>query len=210
MLGSFTPTACVGVDVNRHESDPVDTATSIRIVEGSLQCERVCVGGGRHRDDTEIQRFLGPALTHLENWSWMKLALGLTDSTGESAAKNCCYTCFANCTSHPFTDLYESALWRLTCLTHTEQLNHCFEHGSQVSASFQILGIDFAYISADLIQCLDLGVVQYLCGCALYDLFLELTGSDEVCEVLRHLLVLIKQTGKALAFSKLAVKKNSA
>ena len=62
--------------------------------------------------------------------------------------------------------------------------------------------VDFAYISVDLLHCLDLGVVQYLCGCALYDLFLELGGSESApSEVLQYLLVLIKQAGKALAFA---------
>ena len=144
------------------------------------------------------------------DWSWMKSALGLTSWTGEGVAKRCCYTCFANFTSHPFTDFCEFALWRLTCLTHTEYLNHCFAHGSHVSALFQIPGFDFANISVDLMHCLDLGVVQYLCGCALYDLFLELGGPESApSEVLQYLLVLIKQAGKALAFSQPAVNKLS-
>ena len=104
----------------------------------------------------------------------MKSALGLTSWAGEGRTKRCCYKCFANFTSHPFSDFYESALWRLMCLTHTEYLNHCSAHGSHVSALFQISGFDFAYISVDLMHCLDSGVVQYLCGCALHDVFLEL------------------------------------
>ena len=44
--------------------------------------------------------------------------------------------------------------------------------------------------------------VPHLCGCALYDVFLELGGSESSSnEVLQHLLVLIKHAGKALTFS---------
>ena len=38
----------------------------------------------------------------------------------------------------PFTDFYESALWTLSCVTHTKYPNHCFALGSHVSALFQI------------------------------------------------------------------------
>ena len=78
--------------------------------------------------------------------------------------------------------------------------------GDNASALFQIPGFDFAYISVDLMHCVDLGVVQYLCGCALHEVFLELGGSESApSEVLQYFLVLIKQAGKALAFSQPAV-----
>ena len=124
----------------------------------------------------------------------MKGALGLTGWTRDGVAKRGVATNVSQISRRtPSTDFSESALWRLTCLTHTAYLNHRFAHGSHVSALFQIPGFDLAYISVDLMHCVDLGVVQYSCGCALCDVSLALGGSESApSEVLQYLLVLIK------------------
>ena len=96
-------------------------------------------------------------------------------------AQRCLLHVLRNFHVTPVTDFYASALWRPTCLTHTEYFSHCFAHGSHVSALSQIRGFDFAYISALSMTCSWNSAVQSVS------------------------LALIKLDGKALAFSQPAV-----
>ena len=111
----------------------------------------------------------------------------------------CCWKCRANFTSIPFTDFSGGALWRSTLVRNGQYLLEQFQNGGYVSKLFDIPGFEAEYISADLMHCSDLGVLQYLLGSVLLELFYEMGGAVTRPEpVLGEIVLLIKKASKAL------------
>ena len=132
------------------------------------------------------------------DWSWFKSAIGLVGWTGEGVARACCWKGNANMTDIPYTDFSTRALWRQTFLTSTALFER-FRRGEFVSALFQIPGFMPEHISADLMHCSDLGVIQYVLGAVLLELFREVHGAaTNPTPVLTDILLMIKQASKAL------------
>jgi len=133
------------------------------------------------------------------DWSWDKSSLGVCGWAGEGPAKRCCWKCPANFTDFNFADFSIFALWRPIRFVLQDFMRDCLLNNKPVSMLFQLPGFLFEYISGDLMHCGDLGVLQYLLGNVIHELFLSMGGRIKTPEpILADIMILIKQASKAL------------
>ena len=134
--------------------------------------------GDRERAKRAGEKMLtrGAFLQKRADWCWLKQIILLMGWSGEGALKRCCYKCLANMSTIPFNDPTTNGLWRSNLLSHQIFLQLCFLQGSKVSGLFDILGLRMEHVSIDLMHVGDLGILLYLQGQILYELFIEMGG----------------------------------
>jgi hypothetical protein len=118
----------------------------------------------------------------------------MTGWRGEGPEKRCCYKCLANLGSLPFYDVYETALWRATLLTHAMFIADVLESGAYLSEIFNFPAFRHGMISADLMHCSDLGVLLYLEGIIFWELIVEMHGTFSNCKAQLHYIVSLVKT----------------
>ena len=149
-------------------------------------------------------RCRGGVVQNRSDWSWNKNVLGLMGWGGEGAEKRCCWKCLANFTHLPFTDFSAAAFWRNHLLTTVLFKQIILASGGHLSNLFGLPGFELAFITADLMHVADLGVVQYLIACVLYELFIEMNGvMTRSAPTLADLLIMIRTASKSLKQDKL-------
>ena len=110
------------------------------------------------------------------DWDFYKNVLALCGWVGEGIMKRCCFKCLANKTVFPFNDPTLHALWRGTTIDHALFMQMAFSSGCFLSFMFSILGFRYDYVSVDLMHTGDLGVLLFVFGYLLYELFHEMGG----------------------------------
>jgi hypothetical protein len=146
-------------------------------------------------------RVRGGCVQKRADWSWYKSQLGLTGWKGEGPNKRVCWRCHASKSGvHPFTDPSREATWHGTTIETYFFVHQALQAGIYLSVIFGWPGWDkhgLEYCEVDLMHTGDLGIVQYLLGNVLFELFLEMGGSiaswQETCN---HLNMLIKQCAR--------------
>ena len=88
----------------------------------------------------------------------------------EGPSGRVCWKCQANATSHPYTDASLTATWRLTRITHEIFLSTCLLSNLFVSPLFLLPGFRIEYVTADLMHCVCLGIVQYCLGNIIFEI----------------------------------------
>ena len=135
------------------------------------------------------------------DWSFLKCALNLTGWRPEGDTLRVCWKCLADCTRYPFTSVGFDALWRGTLLTHQIYLQMCMANNIWVSEVFGLPGFRLEHITADLMHCVDLGIVQYLLGNVIWELcFVEMKGLiTKPNPILGEMMVMFRIASKALS-----------
>jgi len=110
------------------------------------------------------------------DWQWMKQGLGLTGWRGEGPQKRICWLCTANCGDCPWTDASLGAKWRTGVGSHATCLASVYFSNQYLAGIFAFPGFSADYIVPDWMHCADLGVVQYLLGNILWEVFVSLGG----------------------------------
>lgn len=96
------------------------------------------------------------------DWSFAKSAMGFT-GWNDGPNQSCCIKCAANRVDIPFSDFYETALWRQTAMSHQLYMQTKLSRGAgdnYISAIFGIPGMQFEYLDLDLMHMGDLGYVR--------------------------------------------------
>ena len=137
------------------------------------------------------------------DWAWRKSALGMNGWKQEGPNRRVCFKCHASKSgTHPFTDPSRSATWRGTCVETYLFLHIALSTGAFVSAIFEWPGWGkhgCSFMEIDLMHVGCLGIVQYLLGNVLHELFVEMGGtSTNWKETCGHLNMLIKQAARKL------------
>ena len=111
------------------------------------------------------------------DWSWMKQCVGLQGWNIFQGNKRCCWTCLAaNTEELNCFDFTASAKWRKTMISMASFM-YSTSHGRQhLSPLFKCPGFRLAWCRIDWMHCVCLGVLQYILGNVLFDLFLLLHG----------------------------------
>jgi len=101
----------------------------------------------------------------------------------------------------PFTDVEDDAAWRPTVFTHKMFLALAAETDGVLSHIFRIAGLRIEYITSDLMHTADLGTVQYLLGCIIWEvLFIDMSGTEsDPQDVLSQFGVFIRIATKQIA-----------
>ena len=72
-------------------------------------------------------------------------------------------------------------------------------NGGYIPLLFSFPGFILDYITADLMHVSDLGVVQYVLGCTMFELFKEMGGLVSIPKpILADLMVMVKQASKTI------------
>jgi len=134
------------------------------------------------------------------DWAWFTHVLNITGWRGEGPTKRICWKC--NATVDDYRDPSIDATWRGTMIQTHLHIRQLLAVGAFTSILFQwpgfaVLGLDL--IQADLMHTGDLGVIQYLLGNVLFELFQEMGGIiGNPTAVLDDLQVFIRQAAKKL------------
>jgi hypothetical protein len=110
------------------------------------------------------------------DWQFYKQAFNLNGWRGEGPNKRICWLCHANTTSIPFNDSTLGAKWRHTMICHADFIKRALILNLYVSVLFNFPGFVLEFVSIDLMHCCDLGILQYLLGNVLFELFLKIGG----------------------------------
>jgi hypothetical protein len=149
--------------------------------------------------------FKGGFVQFRGDWQFNKQVFNLTGWKGEGVDKRICWKCHANASDGPlsFKKTSKSALWRQTMVTNAAFLLGSVLEGSFLSIIFSFPGFVVSYFIADMMHCGELGVLQYLLGNTLFELFLEIGGLiTKPSEAISDLLYLIRVSSKAVGFAK--------
>ena len=145
----------------------------------------------------------GGVLQKRADWQWHKAVLNMCGWRYEGPDRNICYKCNATVGGDtPYTDPSMSARWRSTMRDSTRLFIFlALLQGSFVSCIFGGAwpGFEYSMIDIDLMHCGDLGVVLYMLGNCLWEMFCELGGTiANPNEALSTLITMIKAASKVL------------
>ena len=120
---------------------------------------------------------LGCMLKKKGDWSWLKAVAGLCGWRGEGPDGNCCFVCGATWGgAHSCFDCSLGASWRTTMgMAHSDYVAKLRQRG-YVSPLWDIPGFHYCMIALDLMHIGCLGILQYLLGNTLFELFREMGG----------------------------------
>ena len=135
----------------------------------------------------------GAAIRKFGDWVWFKQALGLRGHQGEGDKVLICWLCKAG-RSDPACycwDFGRSAAWRATTTFMSEFWQEQYEQRSAPSPIWQIPGFIVRYCIPEFMHVCCLGVLQYLSGNVLWELFRELGStlkqSVRACGILQNM-----------------------
>lgn len=147
----------------------------------------------------------GAALRKFGDWAWFKQALALRGWQGEGTRGRQCWLCQAgskddDCDPYDFS---MSARWRSTMMTMGQFWADVYEEGTHLSPIWQIPGFLTQYCIPDFMHVSCLGVVQYLSGNVMWELYKEMGGttsnSIHICGLLQNM---VDASSKALGMEK--------
>jgi len=132
--------------------------------------------GDRNRFNLQntYMRTRGACIQKRGDWAWYKQIMGIVAWKGEGIEKRICFRCRADGCNHPWTDVSWHATWMYTVFTHAEFIADAAMNHRYICGIFSWLGFDYKYISVDLMHCGDLGILLYVLGNSLYELFREM------------------------------------
>jgi len=140
------------------------------------------------------------------DWSWNKQAFGLQGWRAEGPDQRVCWCCGAN--KFNCYDFTSSAPWRRMRIG-MSQLICCFITGSMthVSSVWSIPGMVVSAVVPDYMHCCCLGILQYLLGNVVYEIFVDLHGTfkkpTEACGMILNMLrVIAKHMNKDPPFER--------
>ena len=179
---------------------------SILGVKASWRRQESHVGTQQRRNESEI----GGCVQKRSDWAWTKQVLGLTGWRGEGPDSRMCFKCGATKDGpRSFRDTSASAGWRPTMIDTRTFIKTTLSAGKFLSVVFQWPGfqtLGLVLIQADLMHTGCLGVVQYVCGNILYELFLELGGVySNPLQTMCILETYIRQASKAVGLKQSAL-----
>jgi hypothetical protein len=139
-------------------------------------------------------KLFGALLAKTGDWDWYKQALGLCGWKGEGPDKRICFKCKA-CKGGAFGafDVSLGAPWRATIFSMSHYWTHACFTNTFVSALFDIPGFSLGFIRIDWMHVTCLGILQYLQGSVMWELFREMGGTlgganrQSVCRMLEKM-----------------------
>ena len=134
------------------------------------------------------------------DWAFHKQVNKLCGWRGEGKFKRCCFKCLANMTNFSFTEIGLDAAWRMTILSHIMFMQMC---GAERSRVFTIPGVRVEHMTGDLMHTADLGTIQYLLGCIIWEvLFVDMQGTESSPDdVMSQFLTFIRMASKKLGMT---------
>ena len=145
--------------------------------------------------------FQGAVVQKRGDWPWFKQIFDIVGWKAEGASKRVCFKCA--CTGEggecPYTDASLSAAWRRTMVSHPEWFQRALREGRYLSVLWSLPGFILSFITIDLMHCGELGILQYLLGNVLFELFVQLGGIvTRPLEAMGSLMSLIQVASKHL------------
>jgi hypothetical protein len=129
------------------------------------------------------------------DWAFLKNVLGLG---GWKDGNSCCWMC--PCDHDGMHDASESASWRQRLYTQSQWLAHVMLTCAYVMPLLGVPGFSILFVAADLMHAGDLGVILYLLGNVLWDLFGSMGGTyANPNGALSNILNLMRMASKALS-----------
>ena len=111
------------------------------------------------------------------DWAWLKQLLNLQGWATRGRLTKTCFRCAADRDGVlPMTDATLWADWRTTLIDAEAYVLNQFLSGRYVSKFWSLPGMKYKYLSLDLMHVSDIGILQYLLGNVLWEMFLKLGG----------------------------------
>jgi hypothetical protein len=135
----------------------------------------------------------GAIIAKCGDWDWFKQSLGLIGWQGEGPTKRVCWLCRAGLQADEYCyDFSLSAAWR-QAFEDEGSFWQSVASGTQFcSAIWSIPGFRIAYCRPDFMHCCCLGILQYLQGNVVYELFEFLGGGfntwQKTCGILENMM----------------------
>ena len=152
----------------------------------------------------------GAVLRKFGDWAWFKQALGLRGHQGEGDKGLVCWLCRAG-RRDPVNycwNFEEGAAWRSTGTSMRDFWEEQQQRGAHPSPIWQIPGFMISYCVPDFMHVCCLGILQYLTGNVLFELFREVGGTmDRPIKAVGILQNMIKLSAKAIGMQKSPVNK---
>lgn len=153
-------------------------------------------GTWRHKVAGTWLKVRGAFLSKRGDWAWFKQALGLKSWQGSTKDKLMCWIC--NAGFNPFNNCYDfsaRARWRRTRVTMSAFWAAALAGTQYLSPLFDCPGFTIHYCIGDLMHISCLGILQYLLGNILVELFKDLhgvyTNSQYACGQLENMMRLV-------------------
>ena len=152
----------------------------------------------------------GAVLRKFGDWAWFKQALGLRGHQGEGEKGLVCWLCKAGrkdpeCYCWNFAP---DAPWRSTIPSMADFWEDTYRRGDRPSPIWQIPGFVIEYCIPDFMHVCCLGILQYLTGNVLWELFSEIGGTMDrwvkACGMLENM---AKISAKAIGLERSPVSK---
>ena len=146
------------------------------------------------------------------DWAWLKQALDLRGWRGEGRMGKVCWMCPASlhnpdCYAYDFR---AEAPWRSTTTTMVQFWEEVFEERRHISPIWSIPGFLTRYCIPDFMHVCCLGILQYLNGNCMWELFIDLGGTEsrwkKACGALENMSrVAAKALGEKPPFNNLTI-----
>ena len=127
------------------------------------------------------------------DWAWHKSVLGMRGWRGDRGTQRMCWLCKAAFNDeHDCFDFTSTATWRRELTTQAEFWNSAASSSQYISSIWQIPGFHLSYVRPDWMHVCCLGILQYLSGNCLWELFKALGGTfrspHSACSKLEHMI----------------------
>ena len=120
----------------------------------------------------------GACIAKYGDWAWFKQTVGLRGWQGHGEERKICWLCQARlrggCSAYEFS---LSARWRSTMTTMSSFLEDMMKGTTHTSPRWSIPGFIAQYCVPDFMYTSCLGILQYLNGNVMWELFVELGGT---------------------------------
>ena len=153
----------------------------------------------------------GACIAKCGDWSWHKSVLGMRGWRGDRGTKRMCWLCQAAFNDdHDCYDFSGTASWRRELTTQSEFWDSAMASNQYISAIWQIPGFQLSFVRPDWMHVTCLGILQYLAGNVLWELFKALGGtfrnSLDACSKLENMIAICsKHLGLSPPFTNLTV-----
>ena len=136
------------------------------------------IGSARARLAGQRLRVRGALIRFLGDWAWIKQSLGLRGWRGEGTDRQICWLCPASLQGAcPCYDFRSNADWVQSLTTMAQYWTATRFQDVFVSTLWSIPGMTILNVEPDFMHCSCLGIVQYLNGNVLWELFVQAGGT---------------------------------
>jgi hypothetical protein len=133
-------------------------------------------------------KFRAACIAKCGDWSWHKQILGMRGWTGTFR----CWMCQAIFNERDYS---KSAPWRRSCVCMEAFITSVLMGGQFASHIFRIPGFHNRYVLPDWMHVVCLGILQYLCGNCMWELFVRVGGTFnkhlQACSTLMGMIQLV-------------------